>query len=85
MSISACDTNSSILLNLFFTNNIIFASFFFLFFVTDKTFLIIPINIELTKANIPPAVRNGMPITLPDDAIHTPLDNAVNPIKILST
>ena len=82
--VNNCNTNSSILSNLFFADETVFECFFFLFLVNDKTFLIIPIDIKIAKVKVSPAIPSGASITLADDAIHTPLDTAVNAIIILS-
>ena len=84
MSISACDTNVSMLFRLHLANIRILSCFFFLFLVMLSNFLIIPVVSEKIKVKLAPAIPTGAPTTLADKMIQTQPLAVLKTIKILS-
>ena len=83
MSISACDTNVSILLSLLLAK-IRTLSCFFLFLVILSNFFIVPVVKEKIKAKLALAIPTSVPTTLVNKMIDTPPVVALKTIKTLS-
>ena len=77
MSISACDTEVSMLLSLLLAN-IRMLSCFFLFLVILSDFLIIPVVKEKIKVELALVIPNGAPTMLVKEMIDTPPVVALN-------
>ena len=84
MSISACDTNVSMLLSLLLANIRILSCIFFLFLVMLSNFLIIPVVKGRTKVTLALAIPTGAPTVLVKEMIDSPQVIALKTIKILS-
>ena len=83
MSISACDTNVSILLSLLLAK-IRTLSCFFLFLVILSNFFIVPVVKEKIKAKLALAIPTSVPTMLVNKMIDTPPVVALKTIKTLS-
>ena len=84
MSIKAWDNKVSMLLSLLLANKRILSSFFFLFLVILRIFLIIPVVREKTRVKITPAIPVGAPTTYTDEIIQTPPLVELKTTKMLS-
>ena len=84
MSISAWDTEVSMLLSLLLTNITILSCFFFLLLVMLSNFFIIPVLSKKIKLKLGLAIPTSAPKMLAKDMIDTPSFFALKTIKTLS-
>ena len=84
MSVSACDTQVSVLLSLLLANTRILSCVFFFLLLILKTFLTIPVVREKNKVRLALVIPTGAPTILVSEVIDAPPFVALKTIKAWS-